>query len=37
VKHYEIVELPTGHWPMFTKPAELAALIVAALPLSVVE
>lgn len=36
VKDSEIVELPTGHWPMFTKPAELAALIVAALP-SVVE
>ena len=32
VKHYDIVELPTGHWPMFTKPAELAALIAAALP-----
>ncbi|WP_395640221.1 alpha/beta fold hydrolase [Pseudolysinimonas sp.] len=32
VKHAEIVELPTGHWPMFTKPAELAALIVRALP-----
>jgi pimeloyl-ACP methyl ester carboxylesterase len=32
VKHYEIVELPTGHWPMFTKPAELAQKIVAALP-----
>jgi pimeloyl-ACP methyl ester carboxylesterase len=32
VKNYEIVELPTGHWPMFTKPAELAALVAAALP-----
>lgn len=32
VKDYEIVELRTGHWPMFTKPAELAQLIVAALP-----
>lgn len=32
VKDYEIVELPTGHWPMFTRPAELAALIAAALP-----
>lgn len=32
VKHYDIVELPTGHWPMFTKPAELAEKIVAALP-----
>jgi pimeloyl-ACP methyl ester carboxylesterase len=36
VKRYDIVELPTGHWPMFTKPAELATLIAAALP-SVVE
>lgn len=32
VKHAEIVELPTSHWPMFTKPAELAALVAAALP-----
>jgi len=32
VKRYEIVELPTGHWPMFTKPTELAEKIVAALP-----
>jgi pimeloyl-ACP methyl ester carboxylesterase len=28
----EIVDLPTGHWPMITKPAELAAAIAAALP-----
>jgi pimeloyl-ACP methyl ester carboxylesterase len=32
VTNVEIVELPTGHWPMFTKPTELAALIAAALP-----
>lgn len=32
VKHYDIVELPTGHWPMLTKPTELAAVIAAALP-----
>jgi pimeloyl-ACP methyl ester carboxylesterase len=32
VKNYDIVELPTSHWPMFTKPVELAALIAAALP-----
>lgn len=32
VKNFEIVELPTGHWPMLSKPAELAALIAAALP-----
>lgn len=28
---YEIVDLQTGHWPMFTKPAELAEAILAAL------
>jgi pimeloyl-ACP methyl ester carboxylesterase len=25
------VDLPTGHWPMFTRPAELGAALVAAL------
>lgn len=28
---YDIVDLPTGHWPQFTKPAELAAAIGAAI------
>lgn len=32
MKDYEIVELPTGHWPMFTRPEELARLVVAELP-----
>jgi pimeloyl-ACP methyl ester carboxylesterase len=32
VKNAEILELPTGHWPMFTKPDELARLVVASLP-----
>ncbi len=32
VKDYEIVELPTGHWPMFTTPGQLAEKIAAALP-----
>lgn len=32
VKDFEIIELPTGHWPMFTRPDELARLVVAALP-----
>ncbi|GAB2466177.1 alpha/beta fold hydrolase [Xylanimonas ulmi] len=27
---YEIIDLPTGHWPMLTKPAPLAAAILAA-------
>ena len=31
VRNYEIVDLPTGHWPQFTKPAELAEALVAAL------
>jgi pimeloyl-ACP methyl ester carboxylesterase len=28
--NYELVDLPTGHWPQFTKPAELARVILAA-------
>ena len=24
---WRFVEVPTGHWPMFSKPAELAALL----------
>jgi pimeloyl-ACP methyl ester carboxylesterase len=27
---YELVDLPTGHWPQFTKPRELASAILAA-------
>lgn len=27
---YELVDLPTGHWPQFTKPTELAAAILKA-------
>jgi pimeloyl-ACP methyl ester carboxylesterase len=27
---YELVDLPTGHWPQLTKPAELAATILTA-------
>lgn len=30
-KDYELVDLPTGHWPQFTKPAELASTILAAI------
>lgn len=29
------VDLRTGHWPQFTKPAELAAIILGAVPVSV--
>lgn len=31
MRDYEIVDLPTGHWPQFTKPAELAEALVHAL------
>jgi len=31
ITEYEVVELPTGHWPQFTKPTELGALILAAI------
>ncbi|MCG2623728.1 alpha/beta hydrolase [Arthrobacter sp. I2-34] len=30
IRDVEYVDLPTGHWPQFTKPAELAAAILAA-------
>lgn len=30
VRDVEFVDLPTGHWPQFTKPAELARVILAA-------
>lgn len=30
VKHADLVDLPTGHWPQFTKPAELAEAILTA-------
>lgn len=30
--HVELVDIDSGHWPMFTKPAELARLIAAAAP-----
>lgn len=30
VRDVTYVDLPTGHWPQWTKPAELAAVIVAA-------
>ena len=31
MRAYEIVDLPTGHWPQFTKPAELASLLLRAI------
>ncbi|BCW67413.1 esterase [Arthrobacter sp. NicSoilB4] len=30
VRDVDFVDLPTGHWPQFTKPAELGAAILAA-------
>lgn len=31
IRDVDFVDLPTGHWPQFTKPAELASAILAAL------
>jgi pimeloyl-ACP methyl ester carboxylesterase len=31
IRDLEYVELPTGHWPQFTKPVELGAAILAAI------
>jgi hypothetical protein len=28
LRDWEVVELPTGHWPMFTRPRELAEKIL---------
>lgn len=30
IRDVELVDLPTGHWPQFTKPAELSAAILKA-------
>jgi pimeloyl-ACP methyl ester carboxylesterase len=31
MKHVDYVDLPTGHWPQFTKPVELSRVLVEAL------
>jgi pimeloyl-ACP methyl ester carboxylesterase len=31
IRDVSYIDLPTGHWPQFTKPAELAAAIVASI------
>lgn len=31
IREVELVDLPTGHWPQFTRPADLGGAIVAAL------
>ena len=30
IRDVEYVDLPTGHWPQFTRPADLARAIVTA-------
>jgi hypothetical protein len=30
IRDVDYVDLPTGHWPQFTKPAALGAAILAA-------
>jgi pimeloyl-ACP methyl ester carboxylesterase len=30
VKHLELVDIDSGHWPMITKPADLARILAAA-------
>jgi pimeloyl-ACP methyl ester carboxylesterase len=34
IRAVEYVDLPTGHWPQFTRPGELARVILAATPAS---
>jgi len=29
-RHIDYVDIESGHWPMFTRPAELAGLLVKA-------
>jgi pimeloyl-ACP methyl ester carboxylesterase len=31
-KHLDLVDIDSGHWPMITRPAELARLLAAAAP-----
>ena len=31
IKDYQLVDLPTGHWPQFTRPTELGQLIAEAI------
>ena len=29
MRHVDVVDLPTGHWPQFTRPRELADAVLA--------
>jgi hypothetical protein len=29
VKHLDLIDIDSGHWPMVTRPAELAAMLAA--------
>jgi pimeloyl-ACP methyl ester carboxylesterase len=31
IKEVDYIDLPTGHWPQFTKPEELARIILEAI------
>jgi hypothetical protein len=31
LRQVDVVDLPTGHWPQFTRPRELADAVVAAI------
>jgi hypothetical protein len=30
VKHLELVDIDSGHWPMFSKPVDLAGVLASA-------
>ncbi len=30
IKHLDYVDIDSGHWPMFTRPSELAAILAEA-------
>jgi len=31
IRSVDLIDLPTGHWPQFTRPADLSAAILTAL------
>ena len=30
LEHFDVIDLPTGHWPMWSRPGDLAAVIESA-------